>query len=757
MQMPTHKSREKPTASIHQQNATIEDHTQFQKNGRRLYFAGWFPSRTLAARFLPPPWNHPFPGFLIAALSQVGIFALLRLALIQWPDIRFTGFLPLVTVLLVTCGWGMFPAILATICGALLFVFFPISTRTPFSLAVPIDVISLLIYICIGCFMSWIVEQLVRARLKAETISNQFEATFEAISDSISIYDQAGKILRINKAGRDTFAMQVQENYLHGSLLERISLLQLRDEQGKLLTPEQWPQSRMLRGEVLNGTRAVVHALDDREVYLAISGAPIRDEKGKIHGAVCISRDETERHMLEQRTHKALEALLRMTEELIELPTQELEAVTLTDRQRDIQSHNIAQRLVELIRSILGCERVSITTVDSQTQALVSTAIVGVSPEQEQLWRARKPHFNLHDQLVSESTYERLQANEMLILDLRQRQWENNINPFGITTLLLVPMNIGGNLIGVLALDHGGLVHTYTQEEQQLAKAVAEMAALVLERERLFQERAKARASEISLRETNRLMDDFIGIASHELRTPLTTTKASVQLAQRNLNRLTQGQQESYTQTDLIQQLQPTRQLLERAEQQISLQNRLIHELLDVSRIERNKLELRLEQVDLARLIRDLIENQLLLEPGRNLFVESCNPGAVFVQADADRLEQVITNLLSNALKYSEPDTAVAVSLEVREDNVQVRIHDHGPGLPLEIQQRIWERFYRVPGIETRSGSGIGLGLGLHISRTLIELHGGQIGVESAPGEGSTFWFTLPLAKTLSNNGGNLN
>ena len=106
----------------------------------------------------------------------------------------------------------------------------------------------------------------------------------------------------------------------------------------------------------------------------------------------------------------------------------------------------------------------------------------------------------------------------------------------------------------------------------------------------------------------------------------------------------------------------------------------------------------------------------------------------------------MIDNYLSNALKYSEADKPVLVRVEQAEPGqARVLVRDQGPGLPLAQQQTIWERFYRVPGVEVKSGSGIGLGLGLHISRTIIEQLGGHVGIESEPGQGSTFWFTLPL------------
>ncbi len=120
------------------------------------------------------------------------------------------------------------------------------------------------------------------------------------------------------------------------------------------------------------------------------------------------------------------------------------------------------------------------------------------------------------------------------------------------------------------------------------------------------------------------------------------------------------------------------------------------------------------------------------------------------VFADADRLAQVVTNYVSNALRYSSPDQPVTVGLEVdrlAEPAARVWVQDGGPGVPPEEQERIWERFYRVSGTPHRDGSSVGLGLGLSISRNIIERHGGQVGVDSVPGRGATFWFRLPLAE----------
>lgn len=126
------------------------------------------------------------------------------------------------------------------------------------------------------------------------------------------------------------------------------------------------------------------------------------------------------------------------------------------------------------------------------------------------------------------------------------------------------------------------------------------------------------------------------------------------------------------------------------------------------------------------------------------------------VEADRDRVGQVIANLLSNALKYSPADRPVTLSLAPvgqpagpdmpPASFVRVSVRDEGPGIPQAALSRVFERFYRVPSIDVQSGERRGLGLGLYICRQLVERHGGQVGVDSVVGRGSTFWITLPLA-----------
>ncbi len=243
--------------------------------------------------------------------------------------------------------------------------------------------------------------------------------------------------------------------------------------------------------------------------------------------------------------------------------------------------------------------------------------------------------------------------------------------------------------------------------------------------------------------ESTRQMSEFLGLAGHELRTPLTGLRGHLQLARRRLERLLAEPPE--TQADWLTKIGPLQDALDRGEQQTRRLNRLIGDLLEVSRIQAEKLDLHVDVCELAGVVRGATEEQQLIWPNRTILL-TLPASNVLVLADADRLRQVVTNYLTNALKYSSSDRPVAVTLQVNSQQARVLVRDEGPGIPLEEQSQIWDRFHRVKTIPVKSGGGVGLGLGLYICKAIIERHGGQVGVESVPGQGATFWFRLPLA-----------
>ncbi len=578
---------------------------------------------------------------------------------------------------------------------------------------------------------------------EAATHASELEAIFESITDGVFVFSNNQQISRMNSAFRELMGITSQidaERFFQPD--ERRSQVTARTESGQLLSYDQLPQSRILRGEVLKGANAaelVIQTLDGRTREVSVSGAPVRNQDGQLIGALCICRDVTERRQLERRTQETLRALLAMAEALVltpehtskstgKLTTQKLEGPNTASK--------VAERMAELTCSVLGCQRVSITAVEPETEILYPIAVVGLPPEQERQWWAEQPQdAHLHDGPDPILTA-RLLANEVLLIDMREPPFNAAPNPYNIHVMLVAPMCAGNQLVGFLSLDYGENEHSYTSEEIALAKAVGQLAALVIERERLLRERADAHASELALREANRRMDEFLGMTSHELKTPLTSIKGNTQLTVRQLH-------------NSMQNMQKMQEMMVSTERQIRLLDRLVDDLLDISRTQSHQLQLSLASCDLSTIVQDTVEEQRRVWPTRTIRLTLPENKQTTINADASRISQVITNYLSNAHRYSFVDRPIDVTVQLQEDQqVLVAIEDQGTGLSEEEQSYIWERFHRVHGIEVEGSTQsayAGLGLGLYICKTIIEQHGGSVGVESTPDVGSTFWFTLPL------------
>jgi signal transduction histidine kinase len=257
-----------------------------------------------------------------------------------------------------------------------------------------------------------------------------------------------------------------------------------------------------------------------------------------------------------------------------------------------------------------------------------------------------------------------------------------------------------------------------------------------------------ARARLNRLRQINQGLYELIGIAGHEIRTPLTVVKSSVQLASRLLAQSVSQEKSKVDQR--MQAVARAHELLLRVDRQIARLDRLVDDLLDVSRIRAGILEPRVGPCDLRAIVTEAVADQRLAWPTRTIVLNAPDEAAVQVLAEPQRIGQVVTNYLTNALKYAPEDKPVRVWLEVGHGEASVCVRDEGPGLPAEEHLRIWDRFQQAPGIKQQAGAKAGLGLGLYLCRTIIERHEGHVGVDSVPGRGSTFWFTLPSASVQS-------
>lgn len=256
----------------------------------------------------------------------------------------------------------------------------------------------------------------------------------------------------------------------------------------------------------------------------------------------------------------------------------------------------------------------------------------------------------------------------------------------------------------------------FSQEDRQVITNFAYQIGIAADNARLLE----------SQQEALQVKDQFLSIVSHELRTPLTTIKGYAQMLRRKLDDDPQGQR-----------------FADNIDAQVSRLSRLVDDLLDVTRFARAQFDLMPQEMDLRPLLEEVVSRFRLVAPRHRiqLYVDHHATEGFW---DHDRLEQVLNNLVSNAIKYSPDGGTVTVATRTEGDNLVVKVRDQGMGIPAEDRENLFQRFYRgsAEGHEVK-----GLGLGLYVTRRIVEAHGGAIDVRSKVGEGSEFFFTLPLQR----------
>jgi PAS domain S-box-containing protein len=442
-------------------------------------------------------------------------------------------------------------------------------------------------------------------------------------------------------------------------------------------------------------------------------------ENGELVGYAKVTRDMSERrHVEEQR-------LMRLTAERAAERVGRLQAITaaLTAVSRPEQ---VADLLSSVGFAALGAPAGAVAFPLHDQDVLQVVSVIGYEPNSTEfsarirrddpytlaeVWRRGEAIFIPSREALAD--YPRLAA---LHERSEQEAWA------------AVPLVLDRQMVASMAVSYAE-PHAFDEEERSLMLAIADVAAQAIGRAQLFEAERRTRAeAEAAVR----AQDEFLSIASHELRTPVAAVKATAQLAQRSIQRGTLDQPR------LERHLQGIRRAADRLAS-------LVEDLLDVSRLRTGRLELRRQRVELQPLVEEIVERyRVQLEDKHEYSLAlSLPPQAVLADVDPSRMEQVLDNFLSNAVKYSPTGGQISVAVEVDAGGFSVTVTDHGIGLPTGHTETIFEPFGRAPNAAAQQIPG--LGLGLSICRQLVEAHGGRVWATS-PGEmqGSTLGLWLP-------------
>jgi signal transduction histidine kinase len=404
--------------------------------------------------------------------------------------------------------------------------------------------------------------------------------------------------------------------------------------------------------------------------------------------------------------------------------------------------------VLHLLMDNLGYRRMLLMLYDPHQRAAYGARMAGVSREVEEAARLLEMPIeddgSLHADLL-------LRGRGVLIEDIdsvADRMYPPILamaRQEGVRGFIAAPLKTSQRIMGFIAADRGE--SPCRQEDLDLLLTIATQVAVAIDNAQAYQDleeltrtlehRVQDRTRELQvanekLQELDRLKSAFVSIVSHELRTPMTSIKGYIE---NMLDGLTGGltERQAY--------------YLGRVKFNVERLTRMINDLLDLSRIEAGRVELARVPLPISELIPEIVESLQPVAQAKSISIQHRHQGApVEISGDRDKLHQILTNLIQNAVKFTPSGGQISIETKpVAGGLVQFCVADTGCGISPDEQGRIFERFYRGETIQVDQR---GAGLGLPITKSLVELHGGSIWVESVLGQGSRFYFTIPIASS---------
>ncbi len=456
--------------------------------------------------------------------------------------------------------------------------------------------------------------------------------------------------------------------------------------------PDELPAilARLKRGERIEHFETQRITKDGRRLDVSLTMSPLRNEQGEIIGASKIARDIT----AHKRTESSLRFLAAASKALAELtdPFSTMQKVA-----RFAIPDFADWCTVDMLDHDGVLQRVAVAHADPNKVTLAQELQQRHPPDPGDdtgVWRIlRTGKAEIVPNISESMLQERVKDPELLQI----------IRELGLRSYIGVPLTVRGKTLGVLTFITAESRKQYDAADLQLAEDLGQRAATAIENARLYHE----------LREADRRKDEFLAMLAHELRNPLAPIRNALYLMKTpNLDART---------------IEEARDITER---QILHMVRLVDDLLDVSRIMRGKIELRMELIDLSTIVEQAVETArpAVDAQGQELVI-SLPPEPIRLQADPARLAQVIGNLLQNAAKFSQRAGRIWLSALQDGDEAVIRVRDAGAGIPPELLPRMFDLF--AQGDRTLERVQGGLGIGLTVVRRLVEMHGGQVTARS--------------------------
>jgi len=519
---------------------------------------------------------------------------------------------------------------------------------------------------------------------------HEWETTFDTIADGISIHDTDFRILRANRTLAEWFgttpaALIGRHCYeiVHGS--DR--------------PPGFCPLRKALRDERPAQAQWEIPQLG---TFLT-SAYPLYDG-GKAIGGVHVLRDITE-------IKQAEEELRRRNEELTALHA----IATAIGRPLDLD--NLLYATLERVLEVTAADGGWVHLLDEDQPILSLLAHRGLPPAMAEGIARVEPGQGIVGQAAQSGQVVVVTSPEAHpLLSTEPHLWE------GLGTLVTVPLQAQDKVLGVLGFFHRAL-REVSPQEVQLLTLIGHQIGVAVQNVRLTREAAEVEI----LRAVDRLRSELLANVSHELRTPLGLIKIFATTLLRE-------------DADFDREVQ--REFLHDIEEETGKLETIVDNLLNLSRLEDGRLRLKKRPTDLGQLAREVIRD-MEVQHTQHRFIHDFPAEPLVASVDPKRIEQVLRNVLGNAVKYSPGGGTITVRSRRDRMHTVIQVSDQGIGIPAEDLERVFERFYRVDNEVVQRTRGAGLGLA--VCHGIVESHGGRIWAESAPGQGSTFSFSLPI------------